>query len=215
MDLQLYSYFRSSCSYRVRIALEYKELNYKYLPIHLVKDGGEQHSSQYAELNPSKEVPLLIHYGEKISQSMAIMMYLDDIVPENPIFPRYPIDKAKVVELCEMINSGIQPKQNLNVMQTLTNMFNIDSTGVSAWNKHWIERGFRALEKKLQKTAGSFCLGGQLTAADMFLVPQVYNAHRFHVDMTEFPIIAKIERNCMQLECFKKAAPENQPDAPK
>lgn len=213
-EIKLYSYYRSSASYRVRTALYYKNLEYDYKPVHLINNNGEQNSQDFRKLNPMGEVPCLIHKDQPISQSMAIFLYLDDMFADNPLFPKSFYDKAKVIEFCEHINAGIHPLQNLKVLRKLEREYEMDMEGKLKWAAYWIVRGFQSLENILRKTSGTYCFGDQLTAADMFLAPQVYNANRFKVDMTLFPIIERIEQNCLKLECFRNAYPGVQPDTP-
>lgn len=192
----------------MRIALNFKKIEYDYRPIHLVKDGGEQHSPEYLELNPSGEVPLFIHEELTLGQSMAIMMYLDRKWPNPPIWPQNPEVRAQTIQLCEIINSGIQPIQNLKVLKYVDGKFD-----KIEWGAHWITEGFKTLEQALQKTAGDYSVGDDVSTADCFLIPQVYNAHRFKVDMEQFPTIKRINDSCLKLSSFIDAAPENQPDA--
>lgn len=215
MDLELYSYYRSSCSYRVRIGLELKKLAYKYIPIHLVKDGGEQLSDSYTQMNPLQQVPTLKHGSLIISQSMAILLYLDAQFPQLPLFPKDKDKYAKCLQICEMINSGIQPIQNLDVMKTIQKRYNTEDSEKLAWGKYWIEKGFIAVEEVLKNTSGKFCIGDDITAADALLIPQIYNAHRFKVEMDQFTDIQKIARNLESQDAFIKAHPSNQPDTPK
>ncbi len=213
-QLKLYNYYRSSASYRVRAALNYKKLNYEYVPIHLVKNNGEQNTPEFRQLNPMGEVPCLVHGDHTISQSMAIFTYLDDIFPEKPLFPSEPYKKAKIIEFCEHINSGIHPIQNLKVLRKLEREFKIDEDKKMQWAAYWIVRGFQSLENMLRFTTDKYCFGNEVTAADMFLTPQVYNATRFQVDMSLFPLIENIEKNCLELDCFRDAFPGVQPDTP-
>jgi maleylacetoacetate isomerase len=211
----LYSYYRSSCSYRVRIALHLKKIDFEYKPIHLVQNGGEQHSDAYRELNPRSEVPFFITEKAKLSQSMAIIKYIDDNHTEDPkLFPADSLQNAKCLELCEMINTGIQPIQNLKVLQYLVDEYKADDSKKQEWCQHWISKGFEALEVYLSKTAGKYSLGNDISAVDCFLIPQVYNAERFHISIGRFPTIEKINKNCMEIEAFQKAEPSKQPDTP-
>lgn len=212
--MKLYSYFRSSCSYRVRIALNHKNLPYDYMPVHLVKDGGEQHSQNYSNLNPKKEVPTLVDKNINLSQSMAIFLYLDRIHIENPLFPKEFPQFEKCIELCEIINSGTQPLQNLSVLQKLQKDFKINDEQKKKWCQDFIKGGLSAFCNKLEVRESSYSMGDSPTAADMFLIPQLYNAKRFDVDMTGLEHLLEIEKNCLKLEGFKNATPENQPDAP-
>jgi len=206
----LYSYWRSSCSWRVRIALQIAGIEVEQKAVHLVKDGGEQLKPDYSDKNPMQQVPTFVTKGTRITQSMAIMEYIHDIKPEANLLPRDPLTKAKVRMICEIINSGIQPIQNLCVMK----MYSQLQEAKMAWSKYWIDKGFVALEKELKNTAGTRCVGDQVSLADCCLVPQVYNAQRFSVDMTKFPTISRIHGSLEQLPQFQAAHPSKQPDCP-
>lgn len=210
----LYSYFRSSASYRVRIALNLKGIGYETRAVHLVNNGGEHRTDEYRTVNPSGQLPALVHKGRALAQSMAIIQYLDEVAPEPALFPRDPFQKALFVQACEIVNSGIQPLGNLGVLQELERRCGWDAAAKEQWSTHWIETGFRALESFLTKTASSFCFGNEPGAADAFLVPQVYNAIRNSVSLESYPVISKINKNCLSLEAFRKAHPDNQPDSP-
>lgn len=212
-DLALYSYFRSSASYRARIALHWKGLSFKYLPVHLLKQGGEQNTDQYRTLNPAAEVPTLVHGKHVISQSMAILQYLDEVFPAKALFPRDPYLKAKVIQFCEGINC-IQPYQNLRTLQVLEKDFGFLPAQKDRWTQFWIARNMESSEKILQSTAGTHCFGGEITAAEVFLVPQIFAAQRFGVDINQYPTIARVYNNCKDLEAFKAAHPLNQIDTP-
>jgi maleylacetoacetate isomerase len=216
MSLQLHGYWRSSASYRVRIALFLKQLPFDYIPVHLVKEGGQQNTEAYKLINPSSLVPTFVDDDEDIvlNQSMAILEYLDDKYPETtPLLPNHSLDKARVRALAQDIACDIQPITNLRVLESLKSDFNARQEDVKAWNQKWITRGFDALEKRLLTRSGQYCYGYDVTLADVCLIPQVYNALRFEVDMSTYPLISKIWENCNKLEAFKKAAPENQVDA--
>ena len=214
-NLQLYSYYRSSASYRVRIALHFKRLPFEYKPVHLVQNNGEQNASEYRELNPMGEVPTLVHNSHILNQSMAIFLYLDEAFPNTPqLFPKDILKKSKIIEMCEHINSGIHPIQNLKVLRKLEREYKADQVEKNKWAAYWIVRGFQAIENVLQTTSGTYCFGDEVTAADMFLCPQVYNANRFGVDMSLFPLIEKIDEKCLQLDDFRNAYPGVQPDTP-
>lgn len=212
--IKLYSYYRSSCSYRVRIALNHKNLPFEYVPVHLVKDGGEQLKADFSALNPKNEVPVLVDKNISLTQSTAIFLYLDRISIENPLFPKELPFFEKSVELMEIINSGIQPLQNLSVLKKLKADFKVSDEQKIDWIKHFIFKGLKAYQDKLT-TKTKFSLGDEVTAPDMFLIPQLYNAHRFNVDMTELKHLLEIEKNCLTLDSFKKAHPDVQPDTPK
>jgi maleylacetoacetate isomerase len=214
-DFILYSYFRSSASYRARIGLALKGIAYDYRAVHLLNNGGEQRHEEYLALNPSGEVPTLVHKGRPLAQSMAILQYLDDVAPHEPLlFPRDPFQKALVTQACEIVNSGIQPLGNLKVLGELERRFGLDAAGKAAWTAHWVENGMRALESFLTMTASDFCFGGEPCAADAFLVPQVAIAIRHGISLEPYPLIAKINKSCLDLEPFRRARPEAQPDTP-
>ena len=214
--LRLYSYYRSSCSYRVRIALYYKELDFEYKAIHLIKNQGEQFTELYKKLNPLSQVPALEHGEKVLTQSLPILLYLEDIKPIPALLPIDPFQRAEALSFCEMINSGIQPLQNLSVLKELDSRFKADK---KEWSRYWIEKGLSACEKFLKSKARGetnllYCFSNQLSLADLFLIPQIYNAHRFGVDMKTLPLLQQINKHCLSLEAFQKALPENQPDIP-
>lgn len=213
--LKLYSYYRSSASYRVRIALNLKDIPYEYVAVHLLKDGGEQHQNSYKSLNPSAELPTLIHGNNILSQSVAICLYLDDIAPEKPLlFSKDPFQKAKIIQACEIINSGIQPLQNLRVVQKLGQDFGFSTEQKEEWIRHWVGLGFTAFENLISSNDGPFCFGISPTAADAFLAPQIFAAKRFSVDISNFSKIQDVFSHCEKLDAFKMAHPDNQPDTP-
>lgn len=212
--LTLYSYWRSSSAYRVRIALNLKGLSYQQKFVHLVNDGGEQHRPEYRQLNPLGLVPALVHGDRTIVQSMAICEYLEETCPETPLLPADPEGRARVRSLAQSIASEIQPLNNLGVTQFLTSKMNLDEGSIREWYRHWIDRGFTALETWLGSSdSGLYCHGEQPTLADCFLVPQVYNAERFACDLDAYPNICRITAQCRTLPAFEQAAPENQADA--
>ncbi len=213
--LQFYSYFRSSASFRVRIALNLKNVPYDYHAVHLLKDGGEQHQTAYRAVNPMGEVPSIVDGDFVLSQSMAILLYLDDKFPKPRLFPADPKTRARVVQFCENINSGIQPLQNLKVFHELEKRYGADQAGKESWAGLWINSGFASLEKQLATTAGTYAMGGDVTAVDLYIVPQVFTSRRLKVDLASYPIINRVTEACMQLEAFKKAEPSSQPDTPK
>lgn len=213
--MKLYSYYRSSCSYRVRIALNHKNIPYEYVPVHLVKDGGEQLKAEYSKLNPKKEVPTLVDKDLSLSQSMAIFLYLDRVSLGSPLFPKEMPDFEKCVELVEIINSGIQPLQNLQVLKKIKGELGATEEQKLKWIRDFIAWGLEAFQAKLAPKAYRCCVGDEPTAADMFLIPQLYNAHRFEMDMSKFARLLEIEKNCLSLESFTKAHPDQQPDSPK
>ncbi|ROT67146.1 hypothetical protein C7M84_014790 [Penaeus vannamei] len=201
----LYSYFRSSCSWRVRIALAHKGVDYEYRAINLLKQ--EQVSDEYKKLNPIGQVPALIVDENTLTQSISILEYLEEAFPQKPLLPKDLFKRAKVREVCEIIGSGIQPLQNLSVLQK------IGETKME-WGHFYIQKGFVALEQVLANSAGKYCVGDEVTIADCCLVPQVYNANRFKVDMAAFPVISRVHDALMSLDAFKAAHPSQQPDCP-
>ncbi len=207
--ITLYSYYRSSSAYRVRIALEIKNIPYEYKALHLLKDGGEQYAKDYGKINPMAQVPTIVHNGYPLAQSLAIIEYLEALFPDPNLLPKDIEARCHVIKLCEVVNSGIQPLQNLSVLKKIEELGG-DKTD---WSTYWIQRGFQAFENEMQ--GGEFSCGDELTAADAFLIPQVYNAERFNVDMTPFSKITSVYEKCIALEPFKKAHPSNQPDTPK
>jgi maleylacetoacetate isomerase len=216
MSLKLYGYWRSSASYRVRIALNLKNIDYENIPIHLVKNGGEQRSEAYQLLNPAMLVPTLVDEDSDITlnQSLAIIEYLDEKYPDATVLlPQHKVDKAWVRMLALDIACDVQPVANLRVLNKLKQEFNADDAAVKKWAADLIFAGFDALEKRLTTRAGKYAFGYSVTLADICIVPQVYNALRFDVDMKRFPTIDKVYRNCQRLEAFVEAAPENQADA--
>ncbi len=211
----LYSYFRSSASYRVRIALHLKGINFEYKGVHLTQDGGQQHALNYKAVNPMSQVPTFVDGVNLITQSMAILQYVDDKWPESPrLFPRDLYQKTLVIEACEIINAGIQPMQNLQVLHKLEADLKATPDQKDQWVQFFIMKGFESLEKKLALTAGKYCFGDNLTAADCFLVPQIFAASRFKVSMDKYPTLKRINENLVTLAAFKQSHPSNQPDTP-
>jgi maleylacetoacetate isomerase len=211
--LILYSYYRSSASYRVRIALNLKKLKYEYRAIHLLRGGGEQHSAEYRKLNPIGQVPCLIHEGKPLNQSMAILEYLDLISAEPRLFPQNPYDRAIVIQICEIVNSGIQPLQNTSVMAELEKKYGLTSDERIQWIQHFNRRGLVAIEEILKVTAGEHAFGNAITAAECFLVPHVFSAKRFDVDLTLYPTLVRVCNAVEQDDAFALAHPSKQPDA--
>lgn len=211
--LNLYTYWRSSAAFRVRIALAYKHLNAEQLPVHLLKDGGQQKSDAYRGINPAMLVPTLQHDALTLNQSLAIIEYLDTVFPEQPLLPAAAADAATVRALALDIACDIHPLNNLRVLQYLTGPLGVTEQQKTDWILHWLHQGFVALEQRLTQTSGLYAFGDTVTLADLCLVPQVYNALRFKLDMTPFPHIWRIYKQCMTLPAFISAAPEQQPDA--
>lgn len=201
----LYSYFRSSCSWRVRIALVYKGIDFEYKAVNLLK--GDHKKDDFLKLNPCGQVPVLMDKGNAIASSAAILEYLEETVPNPALLPKDPATRAKVREIVDGILSGIQPLQNMKVLKYVGENYN-------AWAKHWVESGFSSIERILQDTHGMFCVGDDVTLADVCLVPQIFNASRFNVDMNQFPIISDISSRLNGLKAFKDTHPLVQPDCP-
>jgi maleylacetoacetate isomerase len=213
--LTLHSYFRSSASYRVRIALNLKGLSYTTIPVHLLKGGGQQHSSDYQRVNPAKLVPTLVDDGHAIGQSLAIMEYLDETHPEPALLPRDPLGRARVRGLAQSVACEIHPLNNLRVLQYLDNDLKVDEATKATWYRHWITLGFTAIEGMLAKdpATGTFCHGNAPGLADCCLIPQIANSRRFDTPLEAFPTIRRIEEACLALDAFARAAPQLQPDA--
>lgn len=208
----LYSYWRSSCSWRVRIALHLKEIDFDVKPVHLVQDGGHQHTDWYRQLNPLSQVPTLIwNDGTRLTQSMAIMLFLDAVKPTPALMPNDPIQMAKVLEYSEVINAGIQPLQNLAVLQFLNTL---DTTKVTSkqWGKSAIERGLQSIEDDYTGST-PFLSGERPGLADCCLIPQLYNAKRFECDLSKLPRLLSVEERCSGIIAFQKSHPDNQVDA--
>jgi maleylacetoacetate isomerase len=204
--MTLYHYWRSSCSWRVRWALQVKNISYQSQPIDLRI--GEQYQRAYLQKNPQGTVPCLEVNGRYLADSLAIIEWLEEQQPQPGLLPTDPWTRAKVREFCGLINS-IQAVQNLKVLQK----FSANPAQKQLWAHHFIEQGLRSVEQRLIQHAGTYCFGGQLSAADLFLIPQVYNARRFGVNMHQFPHAARIDQHCRQLHSCEQAAPHNQPGA--
>ncbi len=214
-SLQLYSYWRSSAAYRVRIGLNLKGLQYETVPVHLLRDGGQQHADGYRALNPQELVPTLRHGARTIRQSLAILEYLDEAWQGTPLLPVAARDRARVRAIAQLVACDIHPLNNLRVLQYFEGVWNVPQAERDAWVRHWIAQGFAALEQLLDDPAtGSYCHGDEPGLADCCLVPQAYNARRFGMDLAAFPRIARIEAACLALPAIADARPEAQPDAP-
>jgi maleylacetoacetate isomerase len=210
--VRLYSYFRSSAAYRTRIALNLKGIPYEMTPIHLTKDGGKQFAPEYRAVNTQARVPALqLDNGEVLTQSLAIIDYLDETHPEPPLLPPDPIERARVRAVAHAIACDIHPLNNLAPLRYLKNELGKEQAAIDAWYQHWVVLGFETVEAWLQP--GPYAFGEHETLADICLVPQVANARRFKVDMGRFPKIAGVDTACLKLPAFDNARPENQPDA--
>ncbi|XP_037096707.1 maleylacetoacetate isomerase isoform X2 [Syngnathus acus] len=203
----LHGYFRSSCSWRVRIAFALKGIEYDQVPVNLIKDGGQQLTEDYKTLNPMQQVPAVEIDGVALSQSLAVIQYIDETRPEPRLLPSDPIKRAHVRMISDLIASGIQPLQNLHVIQKI-------GAEKVQWAQYFINRGFEALEPLLKQTAGKYCVGDEISMADVCLVPQVYNAERFKVDLSLYPTIQRLNETLMKIEAFQVSHPSCQPDTP-
>lgn len=217
--MQLYNYFRSSASFRVRIALNLKELPYDYRAIHLLKNGGEQLTPEFRAMNPDALVPVLIDDTHEpkltLTQSLAIVEYLDETNPEPPLLPREVGERARVRALALGIACDIHPLNNLRVLRYLVKTLGIAEEAKNAWYRHWVESGLDAIESQLASSTmtGRFCHGDTPTLADVTLVPQIFNGQRVNCDFTAMPTVMRIFDACMQLDAFQRAVPAVQPDA--
>lgn len=212
--MQLYSYFRSSAAYRVRIALNLKGVDYTIIPVHLLKNGGEQHSEAYRKINASELVPTLVDEHVALGQSLSILEYLEECYAQPALLPIAPIQRAQIRSFAQTISADIHPLNNLRVLQYLVDELGIDQQQKTQWYQHWVTQGFQVLESQLTESNGQFCFGHQPSFADCCLIPQVYNARRFDIDLSAFAKIQSIYQHCMTLSAFYQAAPEQQVDAP-
>ena len=210
--MKLYSYFRSSASFRVRIALNLKGLAYEYLPVHLAK--GEQKQPEFAALTAEQLVPLLeTDHGQRLSQSMAIIEYLDEAHPETPLLPADALGRARVRALSQVVACEIHPLNNLRVLKYLVRDLQVSDDAKNGWYKHWVRLGLEALEARLAEMPGStYCHGDAPTMADCCLVPQIFNAQRFDCDLSGLPRTMAVFEACMKLEAFQNAQPSSCPD---
>jgi maleylacetoacetate isomerase len=213
-QLTLYSYWRSSAAYRVRIALNLKGLSFRSIPVHLVRQGGEQHGEAYRSINPQGLVPVLVHEGHVLTQSMAICEYLDECFENYPLLPADPAGRARVRSLVLQIACEIHPLNNLRVQQYLKHKCS-DTLDTVEWMSHWLTEGFTAIERQLndRRNNNSGFYGDRPGLFECFLVPQTYNAERYGTDMSLFPAIYQVVTQCRELSAFRDAAPENQADA--
>ncbi|WP_411849789.1 maleylacetoacetate isomerase [Stenotrophomonas sp. LGBM10] len=213
--IELYSYWRSSAAYRVRIGLNLKGLPHQITPVHLVRDGGQQHTAAYAALNPQELVPTLRHGERVLQQSMAILEYLDEVFPDPALLPDDAEGRARVRALAQLVACDIHPLNNLRVMQFFSDTWSVPQPERDDWTRHWIRVGFDAMERMLVESVdtGRFCHGDIPTLADCCLVPQMYNARRFSLDLEPYPTLVRIDAACLALPAFDAARPENQADA--
>ncbi|TNV75697.1 hypothetical protein FGO68_gene17391 [Halteria grandinella] len=204
----LYNYWRSSASWRVRIALAWKGIDYEYVCVHLLKD--EQNSEEHKRLNPMGRVPALVIDGHTLAESVAILEYLEETRKERPLLPADPVKRATVRQLVEIVNSAIQPMQNIAVLDKISGEFKQDR---KAWAQLWIRKGMAAFEQIVSTSAGKYSVGDEVTFADACIIPQVYACSRFEISLDEYPTIKRVVENLGELEEFKKAHANSQPDA--
>ncbi len=213
MSIRLYSYWRSSAAYRVRIALELKGLQYELIPVSLAPGVSEHRQDEYRERNPQMLVPFLEEGEVGVAQSMAILEYLEETYTDKPLLPQSPADGAAVRSFCSSICCDIHPLNNLRVLLYLKQELGVSDEQRDDWYAHWIHEGFRSAELVAGASGGPFVFGGEPTLADACLIPQLYNAHRFKVPLDDFPHLLAVEKHCNALPEFIAALPENQPDA--
>ncbi len=212
---KLYGYFRSSAAFRARIALNLKGLDYESASVHLVKNGGEQFAPEYRALNQQSLVPVLQEGELTLTQSLAIIEYLDEVYPEPAFLPKAAAERARVRSLALMVACEIHPLNNLRVLRYLVKDLKVTEAQKDEWYRHWVASGLAPLETRLANDAatGTFCHGEKPGLADICLVPQLANARRFNIALDAFPTLVRIEQNCMALKPFQDAAPSAQPDA--
>lgn len=213
--MKLYNYFRSSASFRVRIALNLKGLPYEYAVVHLTKDGGQQFDPSFRALNPDALIPVLDDDGRTLTQSLAIIEYLEETHPEPPLLPRDAMERAYVRAIALGVACEIHPLNNLRVLRYLVRKLGASEEQKNAWYRHWVEEGLAAIEARLvaEKRTGRYALGDRVTLADVVLVPQIFNAMRFDCRLDHVPVIMGIFGRCMELSAFDDAQPSRQPDA--
>ena len=209
--MQLYNYFRSSASYRVRIALALKGLDYDYEAVHLAQ--GQQMQESYAAVSASRLVPLLKDGAHTLTQSLAIIEYLDEVHPQPPLLPPTPLERARVRALALDIACEIHPLNNLRVLHYLTREMKVGEDDKNRWYRHWVETGLEVVERQLATLPGTFCHGETPTLADCALAPQIFNAKRFNCRLDHVPHVMRVYDNCMKLAAFDRTSPENCPDA--
>jgi len=210
--MKLYSYFRSSAAYRARIALNLKGLDYEIVPIHLVKDGGQHKRADYRAINPQMRVPALrLPNGDVLIQSLAIIEYLEEIAPNPPLLPADPVTRARARAIALIVACDIHPLNNSGTLAYMRGQLQQQELAVNAWYAHWIMTGLEVIEAMI--APGPYAFGGQVTVADLCIVPQLANARRFNLPIQQFPRLLGVEAACQQLEAFDRARPERQPDA--
>ncbi len=215
VEYKLYSYFRSSAAYRARIALNLKGVTPEYAFIHLLKEGGQQHCDAFKDVNPQELIPALVHDGQTIAQSLAIIEYLDEVKPEPPLLPKSSLARARVRQIAYAIACDIHPINNLRVLQYLRDTHGLSEEERARWQRHWIGLGFDAIEQLLSgsKEVGKFCHGNTPTLADICLIPQMANGRRVNLNLAPYPTLLRIEKEALVHSAFAAAAPQVQPDA--
>jgi maleylpyruvate isomerase len=213
--VQLYSFFRSSAAYRVRIALNIKGVEHDYIAKHLIKNGGEHRAADYLAINPQGFIPALEHDGALLTQSVAIIEYLEETFPNPSLLPTKPLDRAIVRAMAQIVACDVHPLNNLRVLNYLKSPLNQDADAVAAWYRNWIHEGFLALEQFIAKHSsdGLYSFGASVTMADVLLVPQVANSRRYKMDLSAYPTLKTVAANLENLPAFFAARPEAQPDA--
>ena len=213
--MKLHTYWRSTAAYRVRIAIALKNIPIEYAYVHLLRDGGQHLQPDYLAVNPTAGVPSLETEGDVISQSLAILEYLDELYPEPPLLPLAPLARAHAREIALHVVADLHPLNTPRIFKRLAAQFGASTDATNEWVRIGIHEAFTGIEALLQRLGsnGSHCIGDAVTLADVCLVPQVFNAHRFGVDLAPFPLIASIERHCLTLPAFAAAQPAAQPDA--
>lgn len=213
--MKLYNYFRSSASFRVRIALGLKGLPYEYAVVHLTRGGGQQFAPAFRAINPDALIPVLEDDGHALTQSLAIIEYLDETHPEPPLLPKAPLDRAYVRAIALGIACEIHPLNNLRVLRYLVRDLKATEEQKNAWYRHWVEQGLASIEARLvaERKSGRYAFGDRVTLADVVIVPQIFNAQRFDCRLDHVPTIMRIFEHCMELPAFVDAQPSRQPDA--
>jgi maleylpyruvate isomerase len=212
--VNLYSYFRSSAAYRVRIALNLKNLAYDVVPVHLLRGGGQQHTPEFTSKSPAHMVPVLEDHSQMLTQSLAIIEYLEETHPIPALLPGNAVERAQIRALALDIACDTHPLANLRVMQYLSVELKLEESVRTEWSKRWVMTGLGVVEKKLAaRPGGDYCFGNAPTVADCCLIPQVFNARRLHCELATLPSVSRIFERCMQLPAFQRAAPERQIDA--
>lgn len=211
--LKLYGYWRSSAAYRVRIGLNLKGLACEQVPVHLLRDGGEQHSANYRALNPQGLLPLLVDGDRHIAQSLAILEYLDEAYPESALLPADLAARAQVRSLALHVACDVHPLNNLRVLQYLSGQLGVSEAARTEWYRHWVAQGLAAVEAGLAAFEGRFSLGERPGYLEACLIPQLYNARRFDCELAAYPRLLELAARCEALEAFRLATPEQQPDA--